>query len=124
MTQFNAKSVAEAKEVFKKAQYVNRKWTTNSDDVIPVKQYAELIDTTMAHISDNPVIIAKERKDGNIFLKMWIPLEGNAGMEHDLSYEDDTFEEGDVIDKNSLRFCIERFFDKKHGYVTGELVES
>lgn len=122
MAKFNAKAIAEMKEVFKKAQYVNREWTTNEQDIIPVKDYAELIDNTMAHISDNPTIIAKERKDGNIFLKMWIPLEGGSGMEHDLSYEDDTFEEGDVIDKDSLCFCVEKFFDKKHGYVTGTVI--
>ena len=121
MAKFNAQAIAEMKEVFNKAQYVKREWKTDESHTMSISEYAELIDTTMSHISGNPVVIAKERKDGNIFLKMWIPLEGGAGVEYDLSYEND-FEEGDEIEKDSLVFCIEHFLDKKHGYVTGEIL--
>jgi hypothetical protein len=121
MAKFNAKAVAEMKEVFNKAQYIKREWRTDDDCKMSLSEYAELIDTTMAHVDGNPVIIAKERKDGNIFLKMEIPLEGDSTVEYDLSYEND-FEEGDEIDKNSLYFCIEKFLDKKHGYATGTVI--
>jgi hypothetical protein len=122
MAKFNASAIAEMKEVFAKAQYIKREWKTAEEDKMNLQEYAELIDSTMAHVSGNPVIIAKERKDGNVFLKMWIPLEGDSGVEYDLSFEND-FEEGDEIDKNSLTFCMERFLDKKHGYATGEIVQ-
>ena len=121
MAKFNASAIAEMKEVFNKAQYIKREWKTDDDCKMSLSEYTELIDTTMAHISGNPVIIAKERKDGNIFLKMWIPLEGDSGVEYDLSFEND-FEEGDEIDKDSLCFCIEKFLDKKHGYATGTVL--
>ena len=121
MAKFNAKAVAEMKEVFNKAQYIKREWKTAEEDKMSLQEYAELIDNTMAHVAGNPVIIAKERKDGNIFLKMWIPLQGDSGVEYDLSFEND-FEEGDEIDKDSLTFCMERFLDKKHGYATGEIL--
>ena len=122
MAKFNVKAIAEMKEVFNKAQYIKREWKTDEDCTMTLSEYAELIDTTMAHVTGNPVIIAKERKDDKgIFLKMWIPLEGSSGVEYDLSYEND-FEEGDEIDKDSLNFCIERFLDKKHGYATGTVI--
>ena len=118
MAKFNVKAIAEMKEVFYKAQYTKREWNTDEDCKMTLSEYSELIDTTMTHVSGNPIIIAKERKDGNIFLKMWIPLDGGSGVEYDLSYGND-FEEGDEIDKDSLCFCIEKFLDKKHGYATG-----
>ena len=121
MAKFNAKAVAEMKEVFNKAQYIKREWKTDEECTMTLSEYGELIDTTMKHVSGNPIIIAKERKDGNIFLKMWIPLQGDSGVEYDLSFEND-FEEGDEIDKDSLCFCIEKFLDKKHGYATGTVL--
>ena len=121
MAKFNVKAIAEMKEVFNKAQYIKREWKTDGECTMTLSEYAELIDPTMSHVTENPVIIAKERKDGNIFLKMWIPLEGDSGVEYDLSYEND-FEEGDEIDKDSLCFCIEKFLDKKHGYATGTAI--
>ena len=121
MAKFNAKAVAEMKEVFAKAQYMKREWKTDEKSKMTLSEYSELIDPSYKHVGGNPVIIAKERKDGNIFLKMWIPLEGDSGVEYDLSYEND-FEEGDEIDKNSLCFCIEKFLDKKHGYATGTII--
>lgn len=121
MAKFNAKAVAEMKEVFNKAQYIKREWKTDESCTMTLSEYAELIDTTMSHVAGNPVIIAKERKDGNTFLKMWIPLSGDSGVEYDLSYEND-YEEGDEIDKDSLCFSIEKFLDKKHGYATGTVI--
>ena len=121
MAKFNAKAVAEMKEVFNKATYIKREWKTDEDTTMTLSEYAELIDPTMAHVSGNPKIIAKERKDGNIFLKMEIPLEGGSTVEYDLSYEND-FEESDEIEKDSLMFCIEKFLNQKHGYATGTVI--
>ena len=121
MAKFNAKAVAEMKEVFAKAQYMKREWKTDETCTMSLSEYSELIDPSYKHVGGNPVIIAKERKDGNIFLKMWIPLQGDSGVEYDLSFEND-FEEGDEIDKDSLCFCIEKFLDKKHGYATGTVI--
>ena len=122
MAKFNAKAVAEMRDVFAKAQYMKREWKTDETCTMSLSEYSELIDPAYKHVSGNPVIIAKERKDGNIFLKMWIPLEGDSGAEFDLSYEDNEFEEGDEIDKDSLCFCIEKFLDKKHGFATGTAI--
>lgn len=122
MSKFNVKAIAEMKEVFSKAQYIKREWKTDENSKMTLSEYAELINPVMAHVSGNPTIIAKERKDGkSIFLKMWIPLAGDSGVEFDLSYEND-FDEGDEIDKNSLCFCIEESMDKKHGYATGNVI--
>lgn len=120
MKKYSVSAIAEMKEVFAKSQYIKREWKTAEDDIIPLEDYVELIDPTMGHISGNPTVIAKPRKDGNFFLKLWIPLEGGSGIESDLSFEND-FDEGDELDKGSLCFCMERFLDKTHGYVTGEL---
>lgn len=120
-TKFNAAALTAMKETFNKSQYIKREWITDDECTMNLSEYSELIDPTMSHVEDNPIIIAKERKDGNIFLKMWIPLEGGSGIEYDLSFEND-FEEGDEIDKNSLTFCIEKFLDKSHGYATGEII--
>ena len=121
MAKFNAKAIAEMKEVFNKAQYVKREWKTDEKSKMTLSEYSELIDPMMKHISGNPVIVAKERKDGNFFMKLWIPLIGDSGVEFDLSYEND-FEEGDEIDKDSLCFCIEEFLGKKHGFATGTVL--
>lgn len=121
MAKLNVKAVAEMKEVFEKSQYIKRVWETDENLIIPLDTYAELINPTMKQIASNPVIIAKERKNGGQFLKMWLPLEGESGIEYDLSYEH-SFEEGDEISKDSLHFCVERCMNKKHGYVTGKVV--
>ncbi len=122
MAKFSAKSVAEMKEVFAKSTYTKRTWVTDEECTMTLQEYAELIDSSMKHVSDNPVIIAKEKKDGNYFLKMWIPLDGNNGTEFELSYEENSFDEGDEIDKDSLCFCIEKALGKCHGYVTGNVI--
>lgn len=117
------------KDVFMKAQYMKRKWVDCPEDLYCLKKYADEIDSTFKHVSGNPIIIAKERTDGGTFLKMWIPLGADSGVEYDLSYQRDDpdydgpiFEEGDEIDKDSLCFCIEQFLDKKHGYATGDIL--
>ena len=123
MAKFNAKKVNEMKEVFIKAQYIKREWKTDEEDVMTLSEYAELIDPTYRHVDlEAPTkIIAKERKDGGIFLKMEIPLKDGSSIEYDLSYESE-FEEDDEIDTNTLMFCIECFIDKKHGYATGTVL--
>lgn len=118
MAKFNVKAVNEFRELSAKSMYIKKEWTTKEEDKMTLAEYSELVDPMFMHVSSNPVIIAKERKDGNIFLKMWIPLTGESGTEVDLSYEND-FEEGDEIDKNTLCFCIERFLGRSHLYVTG-----
>jgi hypothetical protein len=121
MAKFNVKVVNEFKELAAKSMYIKKEWSTSDKDKMTLQEYVELVDPLLRHIGDNPTIIAKERKDGNIFLKMWIPLVGDTGIEMDLSYEND-FEEGDEIDKNSLSFCIERFLEKSHLYATGTVI--
>ena len=121
MTTFNVKKVAELKEVFGKAQYVKRVWKTEEYDTMTLSEYAELIDSTFKHVVGNPIIIAKERKDGGLFLKMSISLGNSGEVEFDLSYEND-FEEGDEIQLDTLKFCVEKSLDKSHGYATGEVI--
>ena len=122
MAKFNSTALADIKEAAKKSQYIDRSWKTDDSCTMTLQEFAELIDSTYKYVNDNPVIISKDRKDGKSFLKMWIPLEGDSGAEFDLSYEQDEFDEGDTIDKNSLKFCMERFFDKTHLYATGEII--
>lgn len=121
MKKFDAKAIAAMKSVFTKSQYIKREWKTDESKTMTLAEYAEYIAPAFSHVSGNPVIIAKERKDGNIFLKMSIPLEGGSSVEYELSYEND-FEEGDEIDKSSLTFCIEKFLDREHGYATGTVI--
>ena len=120
MATFSAKKVAELKEVFNKAQYVKREWKTDEACTMTLSEYAELIDPAFKHVTGNPVVISKERKDGGIFLKMSIPLDGGEA-EFDLSYEND-FEEDDEIDLKTVKFCVEKAMGKSHGYITGEVI--
>jgi hypothetical protein len=85
-----------------------------------LSEYAELIDPAFRHVQGNPTIIAKERKDGGIFLKMHFILDG-GDAEFDLSYEND-FDEGDEILLDSVKFCVEKAMGKSHGYATGAIV--
>lgn len=120
MATFSAKKVAELKEVFNKAQYIKREWKTDESMTLTLNEYAELIDPAFAHVTGNPTVIAKERKDGGIFFKMSIPLDNGEG-EFDLSYEND-FEEDDEIDLKTVKFCVEKAMGKSHGYITGEVI--
>ena len=129
MKKFNSNQINNMKKIFEKSQYMKRNWKTDQSCIMTLQDYAEMIDSQFKSVTGNPIIIAKERTDGNIFLKMWIPLGTDSGTEFDLSYQRSDpdydgpdFEEGDEIDKDSLRFCIERFLDKSHGYVTGEIL--
>lgn len=122
MARFNAKQVAAMKEVFSKSQYIKKEWKTDDSLTCTLQEYAEFFDPVFFHVNGNPTIIAKERKDGGIFLKMAIPLEDGSIIEYDLSYRSD-FEEDDEIDVNTLKFCIEKFLDKEHGYATGDKIE-
>jgi hypothetical protein len=121
MAKFDVKAIAAMKEVFEKAQYVKREWKTDESCTMTLSEYAELIDPAFKYVEGNPVVIAKERKDGGIFTKMAIQLKGGSMIEYDLSYEND-FEEGDEIQLDTLTFCIEKCLDKSHGYATGEIV--
>lgn len=120
MATFSAKKVAELREVFNKAQYIKREWKTDESMTLTLSEYAELIDPALSHVTGNPTVIAKERKDGGIFLKMSIPLDNGEG-EFDLSYEND-FEEDDEIDLKTVKFCVEKAMGKSHGYITGDVI--
>lgn len=119
-TTFSVKKVAELKEIFEKSQYIKREWKTDESLTMTLSQYAEFINPAFKQVTGNPVVIAKERKNGGIFLKMVIPLD-NGDAEFDLSYENE-FEEGDEIKLDTLNFCVEKALGKSHGYATGEVI--
>lgn len=123
-------TINRVKELVSKSMYIKREWRDVEGLEWDLPKYAEQIDPLMGHISDNPTIISKSRKDGKgSFLKMWIPL-GESGAEFDLSYQrssDDyngpIYEEGDEIDKETLVFRVESFLNEEdHLYVTGEVL--
>lgn len=122
MRTFDAAIIEERKKVFLKAQYIKRKWVTGEDTKMTLEEYAKYVDSTYYHVKENPIIIAKEKKDGTTFLKMAIPFSEGCIIEYDLSYESD-FMEGDEIDVNTLEFCIEKYLDKEHAYATGNVKE-
>ena len=109
------------KSMDKKASYVCRSWKTSQDDTMSWREYAELVNPAYKYISGNPKIIAKQRKDGGYFLKMLIPLTGTDAAEFPLAFEND-FEEGDVINLDTLTFCTEKWMDQVHLYATGEVI--
>ena len=119
-TTFSVKKVAELKEIFEKSQYIKREWKTDESLTMTLSQYAEFINPAFKQVTGNPVVIAKERKNGGIFLKMVIPLD-NGDAEFDLSYENE-FEEGDEIKLDTLVFCVEKALGKSHGYATGDVI--
>lgn len=125
MAKFSKSFIAEAKEEIKKSMYIKKVWTPDESTRMTIEEYAKYIDPLVKDIDGNPTIIAKERKDGGIFLKMAIPLKGGAILEYDLprNREDDNeFEEDDEIDLSSLTFCREIFANEKHWYATGEVL--
>lgn len=132
MTTFSAETLATLRATFKKSSYLKKEWTVKM--AISLREYAEEIDPTLCHMEGDPIIIAKVRKDGNIFLKMAISIEGGSVMEFDLSYRKDfqntvlseytnSFEEGDEIDASTLQFGVESYLGKEHGFVVGKVKE-
>ena len=107
----------------KKSSYIRREWHTNETETMTLGEYAEYINPIYKHVdTETPaVIIAKTKKNNDVFLKMEIPFKGGTTVEFELSYEND-FEEGDEIDTASLQFCVETWLENEHLYVTGELL--
>ena len=107
----------------KKSSYIRREWHTNEAETMTLEEYAELINPIYKHVDKKTpaIIIAKTKKNNDVFLKMEIPFKGGTTVEYELSYEND-FEEGDEIDTTSLQFCIETLLENEHLYVTGELL--
>lgn len=135
MAKFSKEAIAAMQSVFNKSQYTKREWKVEENKVLTLDEYAEYIDPMLKHIEGNPMIIAKPKKDGNFFLKMSIPLEGGSIIEFDLSYKKDfedskalkdypsDFEEDDEIDIKTIKFGIEKFLDKEHGFMVGKRVK-
>ena len=121
MAKLSAKQISEWKENDKKSSYVRKEWKTAEEDILTLSEYANLINPIYKHVSGNPTIIAKERKDGGYFYKMLIPIGGNDSVEFSLAYKNE-FEEDDEIDVNTLQFCTERWGELSHTYVTGEVI--
>lgn len=107
----------------KKSSYIRREWHTNETEIMTLEEYAEYINPIYKHVdTETPAtIIAKTKKNNDVFLKMEIPFKGGTTVEFELSYEND-FEEGDEIDTASLQFCVETWLENEHLYVTGELL--
>lgn len=129
MAKFNAKEVQTLRETFNKSIYLKRSWHTDPQLTMTLQEYCEIIDPTFKTIVGNPIIICKENKKGGIFYKMLVSLQ-DGEAELDLTYQlkDDDYDgplynEGDEIDPKTLMFCVEKFLDKEHGYVTGEIIE-
>lgn len=126
MAKYSKTLINEFRESSKKSAFFKKQWITNEDETMSLEDYASLIDPSFKLINkdENPVIIAKDKKNGSIFYKLLIFLAGDQEVEYELSYEMDpnSIEEGDELDVNSLQFCIERWLNEKHLYVKGEIV--
>ncbi len=128
MAKFDAKRVAALKENYASAAYMRRVWKTNDDLTITLQEYAEYIDPSYKHVV-KAEIIEKERKENKgTFLKLAIYLEGGSVAEWDLPYaesEDDEldFDEGDVLDLSTIKFCTQECLEKSHKYAIGEVAE-
>lgn len=124
MATINNSNAERMKKLAKKSEYIKRVWKTDASSKLTLQEYIDAVEPLLAHMKGEPEIIAKKRKsDGKTFLKMLIPLKGGAEMEFDISYEDNEFEEGDIIDPATLEFYIETFMEDEHLYVTGEVLE-
>lgn len=123
MATLSKERIAQLKEADKKSSYIKREWKTNEADNLSLKEWAELINPIYKHVDleASATIICKEKKNGDTFLKMEIPLKGGTVIEYELSYEND-FEEGDEVDPATLQFCEETWLDNSHAYVTGEII--
>ena len=112
------------KEAFLKGTYSIKKWVTIKQ--IPLDEYAASWNPLMQHISGDPEVVAKEKKSGDLFLKVRIPIGEGSFAEMDLSYENGSpknelpFEEGDTLNLDSLMFCVETYCGKIHTYITDE----
>lgn len=117
------KDLAKIREQAKKAFYVNAEWITSSDEIFTLKEWASLIDDSVNYIAGNATIVAKvNQESGETFLKAEFPLKSGDTGEFNLKFKDHGFSEGDILDFDTFRFCIERKLGKTHPYMTGEVL--
>ena len=124
MKDLSKKRIAELQEKFKKSAYKKNIWTIDDDETFTLEEAAEYLDPALK-FAEKAYIIVKEKKNGDLFLKMEIALKGGNALEYELSYDKDSiagFEEDDQIDLSTVKFCVEKSLDKEHFFATGEII--
>ena len=127
MKTFDAKRIAALKEKYAKAGYVRKVWTVDEEQTLTLEEFAEYINPMYKHV-EKAEIIEKEYTDKNgkdkTFLKVEFSFKGGTRIEWDLPYNNDDeleFDEGDVLDLSTIKFCSENCLEESHEYAIGEL---
>jgi hypothetical protein len=108
------------KDAFKASEYVRQVWKTNEAYTMNLATYAALINPLYKHV-EKASIIEKTTKNDKKFLKMLLTTSNGSSIERELSYNH-SFENGDIIDVETLQFGVEECFEKSHTFVTGEIL--
>lgn len=111
-------------ERFRKADnsYVRKVWATEC--CLPLKEYAENINSRLKYVTGNPVVVERKRKkDNKSFYKVEVPLQGGTTIEFDLTFNDHEFEIGDELILDTVQICIETSVGEDHQYITGDTVD-
>lgn len=109
-------------ELYAESTYTIRGWKTTRQFSL---KDAQMFDPELAFVSgEDAEVIVKAASDGNLFLKIEIPLLGGAAKHYDLSWNNEISGKllaGMKLAFDSLQLCLEESLNKKHLYVTGEI---
>lgn len=123
MATFSALHLEALKELDKRSSFDLKVWKVNDEYTCTLQEYGEYVNPKYKGVSKEPKIIEKKKKDGKgTFLKALFTLATGREVEFDLSYEKHGFSKGDLIDLDSMRFCVEEFDGEKHLFVTGDVL--
>lgn len=116
-------------EDLKKHSYTKKVWETVA--VMTVQQYSKYVKSFYGELEISQVEVYAQpytfKKDGkekkSSFLKVKITFEDGTEDTQDLSKNKTDYEEGDLLDPQTLLFCWEKFQDETHPYVKADILE-
>lgn len=122
MATFSAEHLDALRNLSKKSSFVRKTWKVDDEYTATLKEYGEFVNPLFKNVSKEPKIIEKPKDKGTkTFLKALFTLDDGTEVEFDLSYEH-SFHKGDFIDLEDMKFCVEKFHDEAHLFVTGSVL--
>lgn len=113
----------------KKQSYTVAKWKVTK--TVKLALYKNIV-PALKFINGNPYIVMKINEKGKPFFKVVFDLKDSDYKEYDVSYEITSksitegtapYKAGDVLNLDTVEFCIEEKYDNKHLFVRGEVLE-
>lgn len=113
----------------KKQSYTVAKWKV--EKTIKLALYKNVV-PALKYVNGNPYIVMKLNEKGKPFFKVVFDLEGSDYKEYDVSYEITSksitegtapYVAGDILNLDTVEFCIETKYGNKHLFVRGEVLK-